>query len=107
MRKKPEHVFTCEHAVCDVCLQIFELSVEDQESCFRLIECIVCTQRVFIMKRIKSPTADARILSIDDEDIRDVVLLEFLRLLQNVLESTLSLHDLFDQAFGISSDKES
>ena len=107
VRRKLEHVLTCEHAVCDVCLQIFELSVKDQESCFRLIECIVCTQRVFIMKRIKSSTADARILSIDDEDIRDVVSLKFLRLLQNVLGSTLLLHDLFDQAFDISSDKKS
>ena len=58
-----------------------------------------------VKRRIKPPTAGSRILSIDGGGIRGVVPLEFLHLLQGILGPSLSLLDLFDQAFGTSSGK--
>lgn len=53
--------------------------------------------------KIKPPTAGPRILSIDGGGIRGVVILEFFRLLQELLGSAIPLRELFDQAFGTSS----
>jgi len=50
-------------------------------------------------------TINFKILSIDDNNIRGVVSLKFLRLLQDVIELTLLIQDFFDQAFGTSSSK--
>ena len=56
-------------------------------------------------KKIKFAIAKARILSIDDDDIRDVISLKFLSILQNVLENSFRIQNFFDQVFDINSDK--
>ena len=50
-------------------------------------------------------TINSKILSIDDNNIRGVVPLKFLRLLQDVIELTLLIQDFFDQVFGTSSNE--
>ncbi len=105
LRRRPEHVLSCGHAICDICLQIFGSNLEGQESCFRVNECAICSQEVSVIGRVKPVTAGPRILSIDGGGTRGVVPLEFLRLLQNVIGPALPVQDLFDQAFGTSSGK--
>ena len=55
------------------------------------------------MAKVKPATAGVRILSVDGGGIRDVVSLEFLALLQDILDHNLTLQDYFEQAFGTSS----
>lgn len=103
LRRRPEHVLSCGHAICDICLQIFGSNLEGHESCFRVNECAICSQEVSVIGRVKPVTAGPRILSIDGGGTRGVVPLEFLRLLQDVIGPALPIQDLFDQAFGTSS----
>jgi len=50
-------------------------------------------------------TINFKILSINDNNIRGVVSLKFLRLLQNIIKLTLFIQDFFDQAFDTSSNE--
>lgn len=105
LRRKSEHVFTCEHAICDVCLKIFEYNLEDRDLHFKIFECLFCLNQDTMIDRIKSVIVDSRILSIDEKDVRDVISLKFLNLLQNVIDFSLFIQDLFDQTFEINFDK--
>jgi hypothetical protein len=87
-------------------VKIFEKAMTGKELHFELSACILCVNKGTLTARLKPAIAGSRILSIDDGDIRDVVSLEFLRLLQEVLEDNMPLQDLFDQAFETSSDKK-
>jgi len=103
LRRKPEHILTCGHAICDICVMVFGNPVAGKESHFKIDVCILCSTRGTLVARLKPPTAGARILSIDGGGVRGVVPLEFLGLLQGLLDSDLSVQDLFEQAFGTSS----
>ena len=103
LRRRPEHVITCEHAICDVCVAIFGQPIAGKECQFEIDGCILCLTRGKLVARLKPATAGARILSVDGGGVRGVVPLEFLRLLQGYLGSELQVQDLFEQAFGTSS----
>jgi len=74
-----------------------------QEYCYKLSTCIHCGAGRLIAK-MKPSTAGVRILSIDEEGVRDVVSLEFLDLLQKEVRKACSIQNLFDLVIGISSD---
>ena len=103
LRRKPEHILTCEHAMCDVCMVLFGDPILGKEHHFRIDACLLCTTKGRLLARIKPQTAGARILTVDGGGVRGVVPLEFLGLLQGLLGTDLTLQDLFDQAFGTSS----
>lgn len=103
IRRRPEHVVTCEHAICDTCVRRCGESVIGKEYHFEVNGCVLCITRGKLVARLKPPTAGARILSIDGGGSRGVVPLEFLGLLQEYLGSGLQLQDFFEQAFGTSS----
>ena len=100
LRRKPEHVLTCDHAICDVCVKIFGCTVPGNETDYVLSKCILCAEKGYLVTRLKPLTAGVCILSIDGGG---VVPLEFLRLMQETLGDELPVQDLFDQAFGTSS----
>ena len=103
LRRKPEHILTCRHAICDTCAAIFENPLRGKEAHFVVDPCALCGTKGRLVVKLKPSTAGARILTIDGGGVRGVVPLEFLRLLQNLLEPQLPLQDLFEQAFGTSS----
>lgn len=107
LRRKPEHILTCRHAVCDVCVTVFGNPLGGKEAYFVLDSCVLCQTKGKLVARLKPPTAGARILSIDGGGVRGVVPLEFLNLLQGFLEPQLPLQDLFELAFGTSSGETS
>ena len=102
VRRNPEHVFTCGHALCDVCVEIYGNAVLGQEYCYDLPTCILC-EAGRLTAKIKPPTAGVRILSIDGGGVRGVVPLEFLNLLQKEVGEACPIQDLFDLAIGTSS----
>lgn len=104
--RKPEHVLTCEHAICDKCVLIFGSPVIGKEHWFEVHSCPFCLTKGRLMATLKPKTAGVRILSIDGGGVRGVVPLEFLGLLQKLLGSNLDLQDFFEQAFGTSSGKD-
>jgi len=43
LRRKLEHVLSYKHAIYDICLQILESNLENQELCFCVNECVICS----------------------------------------------------------------
>lgn len=103
LRRKPEHVLTCEHAICDCCVKIFGSAISGAELHFSVSSCILCNTKGSLIARVHPPTAGVRILSIDGGGIRGVVPLEFLGLLQEVIGPECQIQSLIDLAVGTSS----
>jgi len=105
LRRKPEHVLMCDHAVCDMCVSIFGKAVPKTEYQFSLTACILCSCQSSLVAKLKPPTGGVRLLCVDGGGTRGVIPLEFLTLLQENVGSDYPLQDLFDLAFGTSSGK--
>ena len=103
LRRKSKHVLDCEHAICDICLRVFEVCVESFEYHYNIEIYFLCINKETLMIKVKSSTTSVRILSVDDDEIRDVVSLKFLNLLQNIFDRDLLLQDYFEQTFDINS----
>ena len=102
LRRKPEHVLTCGHSICETCIDIFGHAEPTVEYSYHIVACLLCglgTLRV----TLKPSTAGIRLLSIDGGGVRGVIPLEYLVLLQNELGSACKVQELFDLAFGTSS----
>ena len=102
IRRTPEHVLSCGHALCDTCVRIFGAHIPGSEYRYQVVECILCGLGT-MTKTLKPPTAGARILSIDGGGVRGVVPLEFLAMLQSTVGPICAIQDLFDLAVGTSS----
>lgn len=107
IRRKPEYMLSCSHAICEICVQIFGSVMSDKSFHYNLSKCILCVHEGNITARLKPATAGCRLLSVDGGGVRGIVPLEFLNLLQQVLGDGLPLQDLVDEAFGTSSGKHS
>ena len=101
LRQKPEHFLTCGHALCEICIKIIRIAQSGKELHFEVSSCVLCLSQGKLIARLKPATAGCRILSIDGGGIRGVVPLEFLDLLQKLIDCPLQ--DLFDLAVGTSS----
>ena len=107
LQRGSEHVLTCGHAICDVCLILFGTRLAEEQSRYEMSMCILCAAKGSVTAKVKPATAGARILSIDGGGIRGVIPLEYLHRLQDMLGSRIRIQDLFDVAFGTSSGKPS
>lgn len=103
LRWKSEHIYICDHALCNVCIEIYKNAVLNQEYYYKLFICIHCEVDHLIAK-IKSSTIDVWILSINEEDVCNIVSLKFLDLLQKEMRKTCLIQNLFNLAINISFD---
>lgn len=102
LRRRPEYSFSCGHAICDTCTQVFGTRTLGNEYEYRFDTCLICQDGV-LQVAVKPPTAGVRIVSIDGGGVRGVVPLEFLVLLQDLLGPDCPVQSLFDLAIGTSS----
>jgi len=105
LHRAPEHVLTCQHAICDICVKRFGDQIPGYEYQYEISICILCVSKGKLRAQIKPPTAGIRILSIDGGGVRGIVPLEFLKLLQALIGPFVPIQDFFDMAFGTSSGK--
>lgn len=101
LRRKPEHVLSCGHAICDTCVRIFGQALPGLEYHYHISKCILCLSGTLTV-RLKPPTAGYRILSVDGGGTRGVVPLEFMGMIQDLI-CECPVQDLFDGAWGTSS----
>lgn len=106
LRRQPEHTLIYEHALCDICVQIFESIKPGVSHQYYVQNCPLCGVGNLLVT-LKPPTADVKVLIIDKGGVRGVVLLEFLRKLQNTVGPECAIQNLFDLAFDINSGKYS
>lgn len=103
LRRKLEEVFTCGHAICDVCVEIFRDAILEHGYCY-MVTFMSC-QKGNLIAKLKPPTAGVRILSIDGGRIRGVISLEFLSLIQDSVGPACPIQDSFGLVIGTTSGK--
>ena len=80
LRQKPKYILSCEHSLCEICIQIFEDKRSFAECQFHLQACVLCAvENITVI--LKPPTAGIKILTIDGKGIREVISLKFLEML--------------------------
>ena len=82
---------------------LFGNPLKSKDAHFIINACILCSNKGKLLAKLKPASAGARVLSIDGGRVRGIVPLEFLTLLQGVLDPELQIQNLFEQAFGTSS----
>ncbi|KAK4551391.1 hypothetical protein LTR86_011198 [Recurvomyces mirabilis] len=82
--RRPEHILKCRHTLCDFCVKRFGTLRPSEEYVFVFDNCLVCGKEATLLVRLKPPTADIRIISVDGGGIRAIVPLELLSQLSPV-----------------------
>ncbi|KAL4862084.1 hypothetical protein BDV12DRAFT_203391 [Aspergillus spectabilis] len=102
LRRPPEHVLACGHAICDICVGIFGHRGQGAEYHFKLALCPLCRKRLSLTVRLLPPTKRPTILVLDGGGIRGVVTLGFLRALEKQVVGVGGLREAFDLTVGTS-----
>ncbi len=103
LRRKSENILICDHAICDTCVRVFENRLSNVKYRYKLESCLLCLSEALKIT-MKSSTAEIKILSINDDESRDVMSLKFLSILQDMIELDCSIKDFFDLTFEINFD---
>ncbi len=103
LHQKPEHVLHCGHFICDTCVCIFGRSKLGVEYHIDLDTCILCFLSVQLTVQLKSLTAGACLLCIDDGGTKEVISLKFLTALKRALNLSYSIQEHFDSVSDTSS----
>lgn len=102
LRRKPEHVLPCNHALCDKCVQAVYPPSFGVESCYDIQCCIICSKKGTLKVKLVPSTASFRTAVFDGGGIRGVVSLELFRALDATRNLPYSIQDDFDLAIGTS-----
>ena len=104
LQRRPQHCLPCGHWLCQICVRTFYDAYLDDPWLYNVNCCVICGMGTDERRiRIKPDTADARILSIDGGGIRGRGPLEFLRVLEEMIDLPVSVPRHFDVVFGTSS----
>jgi hypothetical protein len=105
--RAPEKVFSCGHAICDLCVRTFGQRNPECKDNFAFPDCILCgAQNHKPVISLMPLTAGIRLLSLDGGGVRGVIPLVYLEFLQDRLaELQVPLRDVFDFACGTSAGK--
>lgn len=103
LRRKPEHVLSCGHAVCETCVRIFGKCLSGREYHYRVSSCIFCGRTSLLLVKQVPPTAFARALTIDGGGVGGAFSLEALKAIEQAMKHPYLLQDEFDYAIGTSS----
>ena len=104
LRRKSKMMLNCEHALCENCLCTFDNSSKNSKCQYIIEECFFCSSESFNVV-LHSFITRSRILSIDDENIRNVIFLNFFKLLQKIFKDDCKIQNLFDLTFKTSSNE--
>ncbi|ODM18136.1 hypothetical protein SI65_06007 [Aspergillus cristatus] len=102
LRRPPEHVLPCGHAICDICVCIFGSRARGAEYHFDLSACPACFKTFSLTVRLLPPTKRPTILVLDGGGIRGVVTLGFLKALEEQIGGSRGLREAFDLTVGTS-----
>ncbi|GLA56176.1 hypothetical protein AnigIFM63604_005046 [Aspergillus niger] len=102
LRRPPEHVLPCGHAICDTCACIFGRRGCGAEYHIEVIGCRLCQAPFSFVVRLLPPTKRPILLVLDGGGIRGVITLGFLTALEEQLGGAQGLREAFDLAVGTS-----
>lgn len=97
-----EYWLTCDHSLCDNCTMLYEQSINDMKYRFIISLCLRCLSRVSFIIDFLSLTMRLIIVAIDNDDMHDEILIEFLMLMQKSLKSQCFFQDFVNLVMRIS-----
>lgn len=103
LRRHPEHVLTCGHAICDTCTEVFGEPAPHAYDEYIVRECVICGALANLTVKMKPRTAGPRVLAIDGGGSLVVTSLENLEILQEILGPDLPVGEFFELKVGSSS----
>lgn len=100
-----EYYLKYDYSFYDTYIEIFEKDMIDSKDQYVMKSCVIYHSEGGIIVRLKPRTAEARIISIDEEEPRGIMSLQTLSLLQDLADNDCLVRDLFDITVGISVDE--
>ena len=109
LQRKPEHLTSCGHGICDTCVGIgvFSQPTRGRESCYDLSVCPQCRAEICFQARVLPKTCRVRFLAFDGGGSRGIVSLAFMDHLRMALGLRYPVQENFDYAIGTSSGQQS
>ncbi len=101
LRRPPENMLSCGHAMCDVCVRNIGDETMNFDHQYQVDNCILCHSGKLLVG-LKPFTAGLRILSVDGGGTRGVIIVGFMNILESILGNVWKIQDLFDVAYGTS-----
>ena len=86
IRRIFEIILFCEHVICEICVRNIDDEISTFDFQYRIDACMLCRMKKFLM-RLRSFTVELRFLNINDEEILKMIAIEFLNVLQSILEN--------------------
>lgn len=106
MRRKPEYILPCGHSVYESCALVFGERSEYDRWVFEIHSYFLCgIELQGKTVKVKPDNAGVTALSIDGDDMRGIIPLQFLQVLQDRIGLPILVQENFDLAFGTSSGK--
>ena len=108
IQRKPEHLTTCCHGICDTCvsLEVFSRPTPGRESCYDISVCPQCQAEIRFQARVLPKTCRVRLVAFDGGGSRGIVSLAFMEKLRQALGLHYPVQENFDYAIGTSSGKQ-
>lgn len=102
LRRPPEHVLPCGHAICDTCASIFGHPSPGVEYHVILAGCRLCRAPFSFVVRLLPPTKRPTLLVLDGGGVRGVITLGYLVALEHELGGQQGLREAVDLTVGTS-----
>ncbi|OJD21794.1 hypothetical protein ACJ73_06867 [Blastomyces percursus] len=101
LRSRPREPLSCGHRVCDTCIRRHGEEAPGVEEKFHIPRCILCQTKGSLTAVLQPMTASISILVIDGGGARGIIPLEFIGLMQEMIDTPFQ--DLSDMDVGTSS----
>ncbi|PGG99141.1 hypothetical protein AJ80_09405 [Polytolypa hystricis UAMH7299] len=101
LRSRPRELLSCGHKVCDTCIRRHGEEAPGVEEKFYIPRCVLCQTEGSLTAILQPMTASMSILCIDGGGARGIIPLEFIGLMQEMIETPVQ--DLYDMDAGTSS----
>jgi hypothetical protein len=109
LQRKPEHLTSCGHGICDtcVCLDEFSQPTKGRESCYDISVCPQCQTKIRFQARVLPKTCRVRLVAFDGGGSRAIVSLGFMEGFRQALGLHYPVQENFDYSIGTSSGRRS
>ena len=105
LQRKPEHLTSCCHGICDSCvsLAVFSRPTKGRESYYDIRVCPQCQAEIRFQARLLPKTCRVRFVAFDGGGSRGIVSLAYMEELRQALGLRYPVQENFDYAIGTSS----